>query len=382
MKKIYYWGPFIDNKIATVKAIYNSVEGINRYSKNYKATIVNSLGEWNFKINESNKEFFINTNLNLIKKLPKFNFIKSRISYVIICLFSFFSLRNLLKKHQPDYFVAHLILPLPLILFKFFNFDTKLIIRISGKPKLNFIRKFLWKITSKKVYKIFCPTEETLKTLIDLKIFDREKIFLLHDPIFSTKDLIKSKKDSELDNRFEKNNIILVGRLTKQKNFDLIIEAYKKNKNLSKRFKVFIFGDGELKNELKKKINDYNLENKIIFLGHKDNIYKYMANSKLFILTSLWEDPGFVLIEAALNNITILSSNCPSGPEEIIDKNEYGGYLFANNDSESLNKKFDLFIEDNEKNIFKKKKYIKNKIKKFSVFNHSLTLQRYLDNNN
>ena len=98
----------------------------------------------------------------------------------------------------------------------------------------------MWKNTSKKVYKIFCPTEETLNTLIDLKIFDREKIFLLHDPIFSTKDLIKSKKDSELDNRFEKNNIILVGRLTKQKNFDLIIEAYKENKIYQKDLK-FLF---------------------------------------------------------------------------------------------------------------------------------------------
>jgi glycosyltransferase involved in cell wall biosynthesis len=382
MKKIYYWGPFIDNKIATVKAIYNSVEGINRYSKNYKATIINSLGEWNFKIDDSNKEFFINTNLNLIKKLPKLSFIKSRISYVIICLLSFFSLRNLLKKHQPDYFIAHLILPLPLILFKFFNFDTKLIIRISGKPKLNFFRKFLWKSTSKKVYKIFCPTEETLNNLIDLKIFDREKIFLLHDPIFSTNKLIKSKKDSELDSRFEKNNIILVGRLTRQKNFNLIIEAYKKNEILLDKYKVFIFGEGELEKTLKKKVKDYKLDNKIIFLGHKKNIYKYMNNSKLFILTSLWEDPGFVLVEAAINNVTILSSNCPNGPEEIINKNEYGGYLFKNNNLESLNKKLHIFIEDSEKNIFKKKKYIKNKIKKFSVFNHSLTLQRYLDNNN
>ena len=51
MKKIYYWGPFIDNKIATAKAIYNSVEGINRYSKNYKATIINSLGNITLKSN-------------------------------------------------------------------------------------------------------------------------------------------------------------------------------------------------------------------------------------------------------------------------------------------------------------------------------------------
>ena len=105
-----------------------------------------------------------------------------------------------------------------------------------------------------------------------------------------------------------------------------------------------------------------------------------MNNSKLFILTSLWEDPGFVLVEAAINNVTILSSNCPNGPEEIINKNEYGGYLFKNNNLESLNKKLHIFIEDSEKNIFKKKKYVKKNVKKYSIFNHSLALQEYLDN--
>ncbi|MDA7756120.1 glycosyltransferase [Candidatus Pelagibacter sp.] len=379
MKKIYYWGPFIDNKIATVKAIYNSVDGINQFSDKYEARIVDSLGEWNFKINENNKKYFISTNKDIFKILPKYGFLKSRISYFIIFLFSFFSIKKVLKKNRPEYFLAHLILPLPLILFKFFNFETKLIIRISGKPKLNFFRKFLWKNTSDIVYKVFCPTEDTKKTLIEQKIFKPEKIFVLHDPVFSINEFINLKRDQILDKKFEKNNIILAGRLTNQKNFDLMIEAYKQNKNLSKKFKVFIFGDGELKDRLKKKIKDYNLEDRIIFLGHKNNIYKYMANSKLFILTSLWEDPGFVLVEAALNNVTILSSNCPSGPEEIIDKNEYGGYLFTSNDPESLNKKINFFIEDNEKNIFKKKKYVKKNIKKFSIFNHSLTLQRYLD---
>jgi hypothetical protein len=60
MKEIFYWGPFIDDKIATVRAIMNSVIGINKYSKNYKATIINSIGEWN-KLNDGkNKEFFLN----------------------------------------------------------------------------------------------------------------------------------------------------------------------------------------------------------------------------------------------------------------------------------------------------------------------------------
>ena len=84
MKKIYYWGPFIENRIATVNAIYNSVIGINRFSKTAVAKIVNSIGEWNFKIDSSNENFFINSNLNLFSKLPKYSFIKSRLSYLII----------------------------------------------------------------------------------------------------------------------------------------------------------------------------------------------------------------------------------------------------------------------------------------------------------
>ena len=53
----------------------------------------------------------------------------------------------------------------------------------------------------------------------------------------------------------------------------------------------------------------------------------------MFYFTSLWEDPGFVIVEAALSNIPIISSNCPNGPREIIEKN---GYLFQNNNLESL----------------------------------------------
>ena len=53
----------------------------------------------------------------------------------------------------------------------------------------------------------------------------------------------------------------------------------------------------------------------------EDNVFKYLINSKYFILSSLWEDPGFVLIEAGISNTIILSSDCPNGPKEIV-KNE------------------------------------------------------------
>ena len=56
-----------------------------------------------------------------------------------------------------------------------------------------------------------------------------------------------------------------------------------------------------------------------------------MKNAQAFILSSLWEDPGFVLIEAAMNNLFLISSDCKNGPSEILD-NGNRGYLFKNNE--------------------------------------------------
>ena len=378
MISVFYWGPFIDNKIATAKAIYNSALGINKYSNKFKAKIINSIGEWNYLINENNSKNFLNQKLNVLSFLPKFGFLKSRISYFLIFILCFFQLLKILKKHKPEIFIAHLIVSLPLVLFRIFNFETKLIIRISGKPKLNVFRKLVWKFGSKNVHKIFCPTNETKKNLIEQKIFESKKIFVLNDPVFKVKDFCFLKKEKIFDDRFEKNNIVMVGRLTHQKNFELMIDAYVENNYLNNRYKIFILGAGDLEIRLKKKVKLNNLENRIVFLGHKNNVIKYIKNSKLFISSSLWEDPGFVIIEAALSNTSVISSDCPSGPKEIIHENELGGYLFRNNNKEDLNKKINQFLLEDKNKILKKKIYIKRNIKKFSIFNHVNLMRKYL----
>ena len=101
----------------------------------------------------------------------------------------------------------------------------------------------------------------------------------------------------------------------------------------------YIFWRGEQKNEIISLIGKLNLKNNIKLFPYKDNIYKYIDNSKGFILSSLWEDPGFVLVEAAFLNKPILSSNCKNGPEEILD---YGknGILFKNNSENSFRESF------------------------------------------
>ena len=89
--------------------------------------------------------------------------------------------------------------------------------------------------------KFFVP-QMKLKSFNTEEIFQDKKIFVLNDPVFKIKDFCFLKKDKSFDERFEKNNIIMVGRLTFQKNFDLMIDAYNENNNLKNNYKLFVLG--------------------------------------------------------------------------------------------------------------------------------------------
>ena len=375
-KKIYYWGPFID-RVATVKAILNSVKSINKYSSNLEGTIIDATGEWHdVKLSNSNLNF-VKLNQNFYKSLPKFSFIKSRLSYLIIFIRCFFPLKKLLIKDRPNFLIIHLIVTLPLILFLLFKFQTKLCLRISGKPKLNFFRRTLWKISSKKIDKIFCPTKETRDYLVEQNIFDKN-VFVLEDPVLEVREISFYKKN-ELVSNFSKNQIILVGRLTRQKNFEIFIKAFSLIEKEYPDLKANIMGYGELKDDLTKLIIKKKLQKKIFLIGFKTNIYDYLKVSKFFILSSLWEDPGFVIVEAAACNTTIISSDCPSGPKEFL-KNGKGGFLFKNNSVIDLSNKIKEAIESDPKEIFLKKKNAKLQSRKYSIFNHAKKLEYLLFN--
>ena len=104
-------------------------------------------------------------------------------------------------------------------------------------------------------------------------------------------------------------------------------------------FNLIILGEGEEKQKLKQLIKKLNLQEKISLVGYKENIYEYLAKAKIFVLSSHWEDPGFVLIEAGYSNKIVLSSNCPNGPKELLD-NGKNGFLFEKNSMSDFLKTF------------------------------------------
>ena len=135
--------------------------------------------------------------MNYIKQLFYFSskgYFKSRLKYIIIFFCSLLSLKKFVNEIKPEFLIIHLITSLPLFLNLIFKLDTKIVLRISGKPKINIIRYYFWKIALKKVHKITFPTKESLNYFKRLEIAENYKLKLLYDPVFSIKEVNKKKK--------------------------------------------------------------------------------------------------------------------------------------------------------------------------------------------
>ena len=379
-KTVYYWSPCLTH-VGTIKSTLNSSIALAKYNIDYEVILLNVFGEWTEykKLLNDNGIKVINLSFNFKKFLPKYGYIESRFSYILIFLISFIPLYFLLKKNKPDFLITHLITSLPLLLFNLFSFDTKLILRISGYPKLNFIRKKFWSSSKKKIFRVTCPTLELMNNLKNKKIFQGNKIAILYDAILDIKNFnfnIKNKKfmpPMKIPDSF----ILSVGRLTKQKNYFYLLNEFKKIVNRFPDQKLLIVGEGELKKKIENSINELNLNNSVFLIGHTNNVYYYMKKAKAFILSSLWEEVGFVIVESALSNLLIISSDCKNGPKEFLE-NGKAGFLFNNNQENELFNSFILFMKESEKNIFKKKMRAKKNSIKFTMFRHQIQLKKIL----
>ena len=372
MKKIVYWSPVI-SKIATFNAVISSAKTLKTYSKDYEVSIINTVGEYD-ELKNNDYDINIIDFFGTKKKYYGSGFWKTRISLLEIFFKNFFKLKRYLDKNNPDFLIIHLLTSLPLLLLILFKFKTKFILRISGYPKMNFFRNILWKIALRKIYCIISPTQKTSEYIKNLNFIEKEKIISIYDPIISYRKINKLKKhEVKYQNYF-----VSIGRLTKQKNLFLLLGAFKdlyNEKNLEE--KLIIIGDGELKDKIQKYINFNNLTEKIILLGYKRNVYKYLYNAKAFVLTSLWEDPGFVLIEAANCRTSLISSDCKNGPIEFL-KDKDNGYLFRSNSKADLKQKILEFKNSNEKNIKTKKFNALKDSYKFSFIRHFINLNNVL----
>lgn len=151
---------------------------------------------------------------------------------------------------------------------------------------------------------------------------------------------------SNLNNK----TIIAIGRLTYQKGFDRLINAWSIIANKYSDWKLIIYGDGIEKDKLQKEIADYNIEKQTYIKPATKNTEDIYLNSSLLIMTSRYEGFGMVLIEALSYGIPVISFDFPCGPKDII-KDLRLGSLVENGNNHALAMEIEKWIVDFNKRI-------------------------------
>ena len=236
----------------------------------------------------------------------------------------------------------------------------------SGEIKdKNGLRKYLNKLGKKIVIcdEMKKSIENATPDLVESKVkmiynfFDIEKIKKMSEDYSKL-----SEREKEL---IEEKYFFACCRIDRQKDLDTLIESYKilKEKYNIKE-KLYIAGIGDEKERLELLVKKYNLEEDIIFLGLQLNPYVWMRNAEFFVHSSHYEGLPTVVIEALITNGMVISSDCPTGPREILEDGK-SGILFPVRDKEKLVEEI-LKILNNKEMVIGYKKEAEIRIKAFS----------------
>ena len=271
-------------------------------------------------------------------------------------------------------------------LLKYDNFDIKIPVfawihfslTFGEKLTLEKIKKY--KKQYKKYSKIFAITRVMKEEFINKVEIDEKKVELVYNPIDLK--LIEKKAENvekKYENYLKQDYFLQVSRLTQQKQPEHLVDIYYKLKQAGIKEKLYFIGDGEKKEIIKQKIKEYNLENDIILLGQIENPYPFFKNAKLFVHTAKYEGLPTVLLESLALGTPVVSYDCPTGPRDILGKNNEYGELISLNDK-------DMFVEKVLELMNSKEKYEKYKnlslirANDFSMENNKVKLKELIEN--
>lgn len=277
-------------------------------------------------------------------------------------LFSIMPLVNYLKREKPKVVMSamHYVNVVLLISKKISKVRFKLVVSehstlsfsLADSSFTNILLKKLMRQMYPHADEIIAVSQGVADDLIKVLELKNKVVHVIHNPVV-TKELLL-KKEEPIDHSWIKNNqpfILGVGRMTKAKNFDLLINAFAKVEREIPAHLV-ILGTGELESELKELIYSLGLQDKVHMLGFVGNPYSWMKKAELFILSSSWEGFGNVLVEAMACGTPVISTNCPSGPAEILENGKLGTLVPVDDIDEMANAIKDIFAHaDKDNNI-------------------------------
>lgn len=164
-------------------------------------------------------------------------------------------------------------------------------------------------------------SEAALRELADLTEMDPRRFEVIYNPL-SVPDPIRPTAAAEAAWGGPGLRILTVGSLKRAKNQALLLRAFARLDRKDAR--LMILGDGPLRGELQALAADLGVAGRLVMPGFALDPWPYYASADLFVLSSDWEGLPMVLIEALAAGLPIVSTDCPSGPREMLDGGRFG----------------------------------------------------------
>ena len=250
----------------------------------------------------------------------------------------------------------------------------------SFSKKINYLLvKLLYKYANIIIFKAQRMKEEFLKNIPNIK-----KYTVINNPYDIEKIQTLAKEKIE-DFKFQKDKkyLITVGRLSSEKRQQSLISVLK---HLDSNIELILIGEGNQEEQLKIFASKHHLQKRVHILGKKDNPFKYIEQANLFILSSEGEGFPNVLVEAMICATPVISTDCISGPREILapytDINQQltkgielatNGILYPVDDEEALCKAINIIFNDKEK----EQEFITNGLEKNKEYSLEKIISKY-----
>lgn len=251
-------------------------------------------------------------------------------------------LRKLIKQVKPDFVLPFLFPVAQAVFFASVGIKTNVFQSIRISPSIapssklqRFLRDYL-------VYRSACTFVQNDQQRQYFKPSARHKIHVLYNPV--SDDLFEVCPDFSN----EIYTVCTAGRLENQKNFKLLIESFTQAFASNSKTILQIYGEGNRKGELQDFIAEKGMTGRIMLMGRTNNIKEVYRKSDLFVLSSDFEGMPNALLEAMACGLPCVSTDCPTGPSDLID-NEVNGLLVPVRDSQQLSRAISYLYEHPER---------------------------------